>query len=157
MINSAGLVNDGIDSACQNNGGTVWTYNQGLAVGAAVELWRATGDPAKLAAARRLADAAITSPTLSPNGILTESCDAAGTCDDNQKQFKGVFMRYLLDIANATGDSGYRSYAQRQADSIWQHDRDSLNRFGERWAGGASNVQDWRTQASGLGALLAAS
>jgi predicted alpha-1,6-mannanase (GH76 family) len=157
MVNSAGLVNDGISSDCQNNGGTVWTYNQGLAIGGALELWRATGNPALLTSARRLADAAMTSQTLSPNGILTESCDPAGSCDDNQKQFKGVFMRYLGDLASATGDSGYRAYAQRQSDSIWQTDRDSLNRFGQRWAGGTSNVQDWRTQASALGGLLAAS
>ena len=44
MINSAGLVNDGLTAACANNGQTVWTYNQGLAIGAALELWRATGD-----------------------------------------------------------------------------------------------------------------
>ncbi|GAA1663348.1 hypothetical protein GCM10009765_11070 [Fodinicola feengrottensis] len=156
MINASGLVNDGIDSGCHNNGGTVWTYNQGLAMGAALELWRATGDPTQLAAARRLADAAITSSSLSPNGILTESCDPANTCDDNQKQFKGIFMRYLLDLLTATGDSGYRGYAQRQADAIWQHDRDPLNRIGQRWAGATPNAQDWRTQASGLGGLLGA-
>ncbi len=140
MINASGLVNDGIDSGCHNNGGTVWTYNQGLAMGAALELWRATGDPTQLAAARRLADAAITSSSLSPNGILTESCDPANTCDDNQKQFKGIFMRYLLDLLTATGDSGYRGYAQRQADAIWQHDRDPLNRIGQRWAGATPNA-----------------
>ena len=48
----------------------------------------------------------------------------------------------------------------RQADSIWQADRDPLNRIGKRWSGQTStqypNARDWRTQASGLGALLAA-
>ena len=43
---------------------------------------------------------------------------------------------------------------------MWNNDRDSLNRLGERWAGGGTgdhpNVRDWRTQASGLSALLAA-
>ncbi|MFC6159266.1 glycoside hydrolase family 76 protein [Kribbella jiaozuonensis] len=156
IINSAGLVNDGLTGSCTNNGQTVWTYNQGLAIGGALELWRATGDSSLLAAARQLGDAAMSSPLLSPGGILTESCDAAGNCDDNQKQFKGVFMRYLMDLADSTGDAPYRTYAQRQADSIWQNDRDSLNRLGQRWAGGGTNVRDWRTQASALGGLLAA-
>ncbi|MFD3406751.1 glycoside hydrolase family 76 protein [Kribbella sp. NPDC058693] len=156
MINSAGLVNDGLTGSCTNNGQTVWTYNQGLAIGGALELWRATGDSSLLAAARQLGDAAMSSPLLSPGGILTESCDAAGNCDDNQKQFKGVFMRYLMDLADSTSDATYRTYAQRQADSIWQNDRDSLNRLGQRWAGGGANVRDWRTQASALGGLLAA-
>ncbi|GAB4057395.1 glycoside hydrolase family 76 protein [Catellatospora paridis] len=156
MINSAGLVNDGITGGCANNGQTVWTYNQGLAIGGAVELWRATGNASLLASARQLADAAMNSTVLTRSGILTESCDPANSCDDNQKQFKGIFMRYLMDLADASGVAAYRTYAQRQADAIWQSDRDSLNRIGLRWAGGTPNARDWRTQASGLGALLAA-
>ncbi|MEU4192579.1 glycoside hydrolase family 76 protein [Kribbella sp. NPDC026611] len=152
LINSAQLVNDGLTGSCANNGQTVWTYNQGLAIGGALELWRATGDGSLLTAARRLGDAGMSA--LSPGGILTESCDAADSCDDNQKQFKGVFMRYLMDLADSTGDASYRTYAQRQADSIWDHDRDSLSRLGQRWAAGG--VRDWRTQASALGGLLAA-
>ena len=161
MINAAGLVNDGISASCANNGQTVWTYNQGLAIGGALELWRATGNPTLLTSARQLADAAMNSATLTIGGILTESCDGAtSSCDDNQKQFKGVFMRYLMDLADATGITAYRTYAQWQANSIWQADRDPLNRIGQRWSGQTStqypNARDWRTQASGLGALLAA-
>lgn len=161
MINASGLVNDGLTGSCANNGGTVWTYNQGLAIGAALEVWRANGNAGVLAAARRLADSAMSSSELTRNGILTEACDAPDrTCSDNGKQFKGVFMRYLMDLADATGAAGYRAYARTQADSVWNADRDSLNRIGERWNGQTSsaypNARDWRTQASGLGALLAA-
>jgi hypothetical protein len=155
LINAANLVNDGLTSDCRNNGQTVWTYNQGLAIGGLVEAWRATGDGALLDAARRLGDASMTG--LTRDGILTESCDTGqSACDDNQKQFKGIFSRYLADLAAATGTTAYRSFAQRQADSIWSRDRDPLNRIGQRWAGGSPNQVDWRTQASGLGALNAA-
>lgn len=157
MINSSGLVNDGLTTSCANNGQIVWTYNQGLAIGAAVELYRATGNTAVLDTGRRLADAAINGTLLTKGGILTESCDAAGlTCDDNQKQFKGIFMRYLSDLATVTGNQTYRAYAATQANRIWTADRDSLNRLGGRWNGGENNVRDWRTQASALGALIAA-
>lgn len=157
MVNAAGLVNDGIDRACRNNNGTVWTYNQGLAVGGALELWRATGDARHLASARQLADAALNSAVLVRGGVLTESCDAGtASCDDNQKQFKGIFMRYVMDLADATGGGAYRTFAQVQANALWSADRDFLNRIGQRWAGQNPNVRDWRTQASGLGALLAA-
>ncbi|WP_322899521.1 glycoside hydrolase family 76 protein [Actinacidiphila rubida] len=160
LINSSGLVNDGLTGSCANNGQTVWSYNQGLAIGAGVEIWRATGDAGALATARRLADAAVASPALVTNGVLTEPCDTATSgCDDNGKQFKGVFMRYLQDLDAVTGNA-YHSFATTQANSLWNADRDSLDRFGERWAGGgtssAPNVSDWRTEASALSALLAA-
>lgn len=160
LINASGLVNDGLTAGCANNGQTVWSYNQGLAIGAAVDIWRATGDSAALAKARQLADAALASPQLVASGLLTESCDAlTATCDDNAKQFKGVFMRCLQDLNGATGGA-YRGFATAQADAIWGADRDPLNRLGERWSGQGTadrpNVRDWRTQASALSALLAA-
>jgi predicted alpha-1,6-mannanase (GH76 family) len=159
MINASGLVNDGLDSSCRNNGQTVWSYNQGLAIGAGVELWRATGNATVLARARQLADAGTTSPLLVQSGLLTESCDAiTSDCDDNAKQFKGIFMRYLADLNGVTGGA-YAGFAAAQSRSIWTADRDSLNRLGERWSGQDSsahpNVRDWRTQASALSALLA--
>jgi predicted alpha-1,6-mannanase (GH76 family) len=161
MINSSNLVNDGLTtSTCQNNGSTVWSYNQGLAIGAAVELYRATGNATLLTTAQHLADAGTTASALVSNGILTESCDATTTsCDDNQKQFKGVFMRYLSDLTAVTGSTTYRTFIQRQTDTLWSADRDTLNQFGERWSGADNstnpNVRDWRTQASALAALIA--
>ncbi|MER5432652.1 glycoside hydrolase family 76 protein [Streptomyces sp. NPDC002588] len=157
LINSAGLVNDGITTGCANNGQTVWSYNQGLAIGAFTQLWRSTGESRYLDTARRLADAALSSSSLTRDGILTESCDTgSGSCDDNQKQFKGVFVRHLADLADATGSAVYKAYLEKQADSIWAADRDPLNRLGQRWAGTAPNQTDWRTQAGALGALTAA-
>ncbi|MDI5976851.1 glycoside hydrolase family 76 protein, partial [Amycolatopsis magusensis] len=147
------LVNDGLTRDCRNNGQTVWTYNQGLAIGGLLEAWRATGDGALLDMAGRLADAAVTG--LTRDGVLTESCDAGtNTCDDNQKQFKGIFSRYLADLAGVTGR--YGEFTTRQAASIWSRARDPLNRIGQRWAGASPDQVDWRTQASGLGALVAA-
>ncbi|MGW6929875.1 glycoside hydrolase family 76 protein [Lentzea sp. NPDC054927] len=155
LINSAGLVNDGLTRDCRNNGQTVWSYNQGLGIGGLVEVWRATGEAEFLDAARRLADAAVASPLLTRNGVLTESCDVGqNSCDDNQKQFKGIFMRYFTDLAKATNSTAYHQFARQQSDSIWAADRDALNRIGQRWAGGSPNQVDWRTQASGLGALI---
>lgn len=157
MINSSGLVNDGLTSSCANNRGTVWSYNQGLAIGGFTELWKATGEPSLLATAHTLADAALGSPLLTRDGVLTESCDiGTASCDDNQKQFKGIFMRHLADLAEVTGSRTYRGYIKRQADTLWARDRTSLNTLGQRWAGVGPNQTDWRTQASALGALVAA-
>ena len=160
MINADGLVNDGLTDDCASNGDTVWSYNQGLAIGAPLELWRATGDPELLATAQRLADAALASDELVTDGVLTESCDPLGrTCDDNQKQFKGIFMRYFTELADSTDEPRYDAFVDRQAETIWANDRDSSERLGLRWAGASSeaspNVFDWRTQASALSALIA--
>jgi predicted alpha-1,2-mannosidase len=160
MINASGLVNDGLTGDCHNNGGTVWSYNQGLAIGAGLELSRATHDPAVLTTVRRLADAALDSPALVSGGVLTESCDAPDkTCDDNAKQFKGVFARYLMDLTDTTHDARYQRFVDTQATSIWTADRSAADELGERWSGAESaahpNVFDWRTQASALSALIA--
>lgn len=160
MINDDGLVNDGLTDACTNNGQTVWTYNQGLAIGAGLELWRATRDPQILTTVRTLADAAIGPAGLvDTNGILAEPCDALDqTCDDNGKQFKGIFMRYWTDLVDTTHDASYAAFLDTQAESLWTNDRDAANRLGTRWSGATSdahpNVFDWRTQASALSALI---
>jgi predicted alpha-1,6-mannanase (GH76 family) len=159
MINAKGLVNDGLTNACTNNGQNVWTYNQGLAIGAGLELWRATRDPQVLNSVRRLADAAIGPDALVTNGVLSEACDDADqTCDDNGKQFKGIFMRYWTDLVDTTHDRGYAAFLGQQAESVWNDDRDAAGRLGTRWSGATNddhpNVFDWRTQASGLSALI---
>jgi predicted alpha-1,6-mannanase (GH76 family) len=161
MINGNGLVNDGLTDACTNNGQNVWSYNQGLAIGAGLELWRATRDPSVLATVRRLADAAIAPGGLATDGVLTERCDALDqSCDDNAKQFKGIFMRYWTDLVDTTHDPRYAAFLDTQADAIWADDRDAAGRLGTRWSGATSddhpNVFDWRTQASALSALVGA-
>jgi predicted alpha-1,6-mannanase (GH76 family) len=159
MINANGLVNDGLTNVCTNNGQNVWSYNQGLAIGAGLELWRATRDPQVLTSVRRLADAAIGPNALVTDGVLTETCDAADqTCDDNGKQFKGIFMRYWTDLVDTTHDRRYAAFLDQQAASIWDDDRDAAGRLGTRWSGAANddhpNVFDWRTQASALSVLI---
>jgi predicted alpha-1,6-mannanase (GH76 family) len=159
MINANGLVNDGLTDSCGNNGQNVWSYNQGLAIGAGLELWRATGDPQILTTVRQLADAAIGADGLVVNGVLTERCDALDqTCDDNAKQFKGIFMRYWTDLVDTTRDPRYVAFLDQQAEGIWANDRDAAGRLGTRWSGATGddhpNVFDWRTQASALSALI---
>jgi len=159
MINADGLVNDGLTDTCTNNGQNVWTYNQGMAIGAGLELWRATKDPHILASVQRLADAAMSSSALVTDGILTETCDATDqTCDYNGKQFKGIFMRYWTDLVDTTRDRQYAAFLDQQAESIWRNDRDAAGRLGTRWSGATTddhpNLFDWRTQASALSALI---
>ena len=75
MIDSKHLINDGLDNVtCQNNGGTVWSYNQGVILGGLTELSRATHDNSYIHTAKQIADAAIKNLTDS-NGILHDVCE----------------------------------------------------------------------------------
>jgi predicted alpha-1,6-mannanase (GH76 family) len=138
MINGESLVNDGLrtqSGSCESNLGTTWTYNQGVILGGLTELFRATHDRRYLTAARRIAGAVTTSPALSPNGILTEPCEAASTCNADQAAFKGIFARNLDELDQVLPGHPYRRYLRAQADSAYARDRNARDRYGLRWAG----------------------
>lgn len=134
MLNSQNLVNDGIDmGTCRNNGDVTWTYNQGVLINALVQLNRLTGDAAALATARRIGDALTTSSYLSPNGILREP-NESNTCSGDGVSFKGAAIRGLGVLNNAVGGA-YNTYLQRNADSAYTKDRDTIDAYGSHWAG----------------------
>ena len=89
-------VNDGITLACQNNGATTWTYNQGVILGGLAALSEITGDRDYLTQGEAIAAAALRG--LAPGGILAEPCESGATCNEDQAQFKGIFVRYLHDF-----------------------------------------------------------
>jgi predicted alpha-1,6-mannanase (GH76 family) len=141
MLNETGLVNDGLahDGRCVNNGGETWTYNQGVILGALVELRRATGDDDLLEVARRIATAATTSAYLSPAGILTEPSENPANgyqgAGDDAPSFKGIFVRNLDELDRVLPDRPYRSYLLRQARSALTSARNDHNQYGLHWAG----------------------
>ncbi len=133
MINPDGLVNDGLDR-CVNNGGTTWTYTQGVLLDALAELWRATGEVALLDRARVIADAA-TSRLAGDDGILREPGEPA--CDRDQLIFKGIFAAGLarLHRADPAARPGYAAFLRANADSVWHRARDRRDGIGLVWAG----------------------
>ncbi|KAF7878801.1 hypothetical protein EAF04_000004 [Stromatinia cepivora] len=154
MINAQGTINDGLTSECRNNGGTVWSYNQGVILGGLVELSRATGDSNYINTAKRIASAAITALSDS-NGILHDPCEP--NCGADGAQFKGIFMRNLQRLHQASPDLSYFTFIANNARSIWANDRDPANNaLGVNWAGPFIPPADASTQSSALDALVAA-
>jgi predicted alpha-1,6-mannanase (GH76 family) len=67
-------------------------------LGGLAALFQITGDRAYLAQGESIAAAALSRLTTS-SGILAEPCEApGGSCDGDQVQFKGIFVRYLYDF-----------------------------------------------------------
>ena len=153
MIGPAGLVNDGLTARCANNGGTTWTYNQGVILGGLGALYELTGDQGYLRQGEAIADAALRDLT-SRRGILAEPCEPSG-CDGDQTQFKGIFVRYLHQFSRLSGKPAYRAFILANADSVLASARDPAGQFGLRWAGPFDRA-DASRQASALEVLIAA-
>ena len=153
LIGQGGLVNDGLTAACANNGGTTWTYNQGVILGGLAALFQITGDRAYLREGEIIADAALSALT-DPAGILTEPCEPSG-CDGDQTQFKGIFVRYLHELCQHSDRPAYRAFILANAESVWDSARNAADQFGLRWAG-PFDAADASRQSSAVEVLTAA-
>ncbi len=154
MIDARGLVDDGLTTACKSNGQTQWTYNQGIVLGALVEIYHATSDVQYLQAAQKLADAS-TSKSVTSGGILQEPCEPSANCNDDQSNFKGIYQRHLLRLFDADTTKTYGAFLFKNAHSVLANDRDGSGNLGLNWAGPYDH-QDAQRQNSGLQALHAA-
>lgn len=151
MINAQNLVNDGLDSACRNNYGNTWTYNQGVVLGGLSALGKATGDATMLERAKPIAMAAISRLT-DKDGILHDSCEPK--CGADGVQFKGIFARNLAVLNSAAPEPRFREFLKTNAESIWRN-QDANHQFGVVWSA-PSEPKNAATQVSALDALLAA-
>jgi predicted alpha-1,6-mannanase (GH76 family) len=154
MTTADHLVADGLDRTSCTRTGTVWTYNQGVVLGALVELAGATGDDSYLVRARTLADASTTSDQLNIDGVLTESCEQHG-CDINGPSFKGIYVRNLGELNAALKDHPYSEYLIGQANIAHKHDRNDKDEYGLHWAGPVAYVSA-ASQQSAVDLLVAA-
>lgn len=153
MINKEGAINDGLTTDCKNNGQNVWSYNQGVVLGALVELNKAAPDASFLPAAASIAMAGIAHLT-DANGVLHDTCEPS--CGPDGSQFKGIFMRNLQALNSAAPDAKYSHVITASANSIWANDRNSWNQFSLDWAGPFVQTANASTHSSALEALVAA-
>ncbi|KAK8040018.1 glycoside hydrolase family 76 protein [Apiospora rasikravindrae] len=140
MINSQWLINDGLlepdpsdSSVCRNNNAEVWTYNQGVVLGGLVELHKATGDQKYLDTAIKIADAVVNSATLSPGGILTETCSETDSCTTNGWSFKGIFMNRLAKLNKALSGNPYSDYIRTNEQTMYSNARNGSDFYGGIW------------------------
>jgi predicted alpha-1,6-mannanase (GH76 family) len=156
MINSDHLVNDGLTidattGACRNNQRTVWTYNQGVLIGALTEWSKTGGDADVLTRARQVADAAV-AHFSDKSGVIHEPCEPK--CSADGTQFKGIFLRNLRALNTEAPEPQFQAAFAADADAIWTKDRTPDNTFGVTWSGPPVSP-DASTQSSALDALVA--
>jgi len=155
LINSSGLINDGLDNDCHNNGQNTWTYNQGVVLAGLAQLYKATGNRGLLTEAEHLATAAISHLTV--HGVLTEPCQGSG-CEyrlgSGAPSFKGIFVRDLKVLAVTAKTTQFNSFLRQQARSIEAHDSGDNHQLGVLWSGPVAQVTA-ASQDSGLDALVA--
>ncbi|KAL3422672.1 glycosyl hydrolase [Phlyctema vagabunda] len=151
MLNSNNLFNDGLDTSCRNNNGTVWSYNQGVVLGALVELNIAAPNTEYITAAKNIAHASITA-LGDTTGVLHDVCEP--NCGGDGNQFKGILMRNLQKLQTAAPDSVVLEFIATNAASIWSKARDSQNQLGLVWSGPVGGA-DAATQSSAMDALIA--
>lgn len=152
MINADNTINDGLTTSCENNGNTVWSYNQGVILGGLVELNKVAPDPSYLTAAATIATAAIANLT-DQNHILHEPCEP--DCAPDGTQFKGIFIRNLLALHKVAPQDLYAQVITNSADSIWANDNMD-NQLSVDWAGPFVTPANASTHSSAMDALIAA-
>lgn len=160
MINADNLVNDGLKivdnngtKTCSNNGDTTWTYNQGVLVGALVELATSTNTPALVDRAQAIADATF-AKLVDDQGVLREPCEPSCGGTD-APTFKGVFMRNLGVLYAAHPAPQNAAFLAVNADWIGNAAHTNVWNVGLSWSQ-APDAADAARQASGLDALNAA-
>jgi predicted alpha-1,6-mannanase (GH76 family) len=121
---TTGHVYDGMDNTGTINMSWNFTYNEGLFIGAVVELAKATGDNSNLPLAHKVAGymMAKETETTSEGTILSD-----GKCSGDGEMFKGIGARYLGELYAADpSHTEYRDFLQRSADAAWTLARDSM-------------------------------
>jgi len=153
MITPQFTINNGINlTTCQNDGGTTWSYNQGVILGGLLELHKAVPDDVYLVAAVKIALAGVEHLSDS-NGILHEPCEP--NCGADGPQFKGIFMRNLQTLQKAIPIDRVENFIRRNAESIWLNDRGDGHQLGLVWSGPFTGATA-STQSSACDALVAA-
>lgn len=118
-----GLIYDGFRSPGFERMDTIWTYNTGVPIRAAIEYARQTGDSSYKAWAIEMGNAAL-------DRSQCPLFDSAATNPGNRYWFDGTyFVHYLVDglraLSQDTGDQKYLEEARREADYCIKYLKDA--------------------------------
>lgn len=140
MIGADGLVNDGLDAQCRNNGAPHYTYNQGVILGGLDDLGAITGNPQYRQIAVRTALAA-TRKLVTAEGLLTEPSEDLGA---DGPMFKGVFAFHLGHLVESMPDgperAEIRQWLHRNSEAVWTLSADGTQPVDGVWHGRTGQI-----------------
>lgn len=150
LFNANGSVFDNIgkDGTVQTSPGWIFTYNEGTFLGAALELYKITGENQYLDDAVKAASFTIQS--LTTNGILKSEGGGDGGL------FKGIFIRYLNRLiieGNLTSDvkKTFADFVKLNGETLWSKGTNKFYLlFGPSWTIPPGSQTDLTTQLSGI-------
>ncbi|MFG6192659.1 glycoside hydrolase family 76 protein [Nonomuraea sp. JJY05] len=129
LVRPDGFVHDGVNRQEDHAIDEDWrfTYNQGLYVGACVELARTPGEEGRLSRAARTARTAIAE--LGVDGVF-----AAEGAGGDEGLFKGVYYRYARELIEAAEVPEVRAFVLGSTEHLWQAcGRDGLVLASDQW------------------------
>jgi hypothetical protein len=162
---NAFLINDSLETSGVNDGKqTVWTYNQGVILGALCDLSIIFGDQVTfsgkqislLPLAKVIADTAIGefSNTGDAKGILFEANDPTYPSSIDHVQFKGVLIRNMATLFAYGGGAQFSELITANATSVLAGGNFS-SQFGAFWSG-SPDQEDFVRQSAAMDAINAA-
>ncbi len=149
---STGAVWDGINRQGDGKIDKDWrfSYNQGVYLGAGLELYRATQQSSYLADANRTAAFVLNDSQLSPGGIMRDEGGGDGGL------FKGILVRYLAQLATepavpAATRAQYVAFLKFNGESLYaKATRRPQYLFNTSWTTQPGGTVDGSTQMSGV-------
>lgn len=144
---AAGFVWDGINRTGDGKIDYDWeyTYNQGVYIGAAVELFHITNDKAYLDDAVLTAVTSMKHFTDPVTGIIPNEGE------DDCGLFKGIYVRYLRELYLLRPDlTSIRDMLLCNAESLWQEGRDQRGLISRSWQKGTEPQVQLCAQLSGI-------
>lgn len=146
-----GFVYDGVNRE-KNGKMDLWklTYNQGVFIGAGLELYKITGDKSYLNDAIKTADNVLSDKEFLPNGVLKSEGNGDGGL------FKGILIRYLTLLSQEKNVPKEKrdKYKQMILSNAHLLSTKGIKRpemlIGENWGIQPGGKTDYSTQLSGM-------
>lgn len=149
LVREDGFVEDGINRLEDGKIDLEWqfTYNQGVYIGANLELYRITKDDYYLQAANQTAKIAL--QELTSNDVFKEE----GSGGD-EGLFKGIFYRYFTDLIEETANDSFRDFVTQSCRILVDNAMiDNYLLMGMNWAEKPHGKIPYSAELSGMIAL----